>query len=141
MSHPRARLLAGLATLLALAGCARTPAPGPGTGAAEAARDFFEALVGRDWARAYSGLHPDSRARCDPARFAGLAGAYRRALGFEPDGVRLRSCQEQGERAIAHVVLTGRGGPRRRSFKDAVTLRRTPEGWRVVLPANFGRAS
>jgi hypothetical protein len=41
--------------------------------------------------------------------------------------------------ATAHVALTGRSGPHYRRYKDTVTLRRS-DGWRVVLPRNFGQA-
>jgi hypothetical protein len=82
-------------------------------------------------------VHPDSRRRCGPEQFAHLAQTYRRGLGFEPEAVRVRACDEQGDEAIAHVVLTGqvRAGPRH--YNDALTLRRDGDQWRVVLPPRF----
>jgi hypothetical protein len=130
------RVLFCLAVALAC-GCTRTPPPA-GTGAAAAARTYFEALVRRDWPAAYAALHPDSRARCDPDRFARLAEAERRRLGFEPEAVRLRSCTERGGKAVAHVVFNGRAGGKQRTYRDAVGLRRAAAGWGVVLPGRFG---
>jgi hypothetical protein len=123
--------------LLALAGCGRAPAP-PGTGAREASLSYCEALVRQDWAGAYRFLHADSRARCSAEQFARLAHSQRRLLGFEPDSVRLRFCNEQGAEAIAHFVFAGQKGGRQRIYKDAVTLRRGGEGWGVVLPPRLG---
>jgi hypothetical protein len=127
-----------LAAALA-SGCGGDAEPAPGTGAREAARGYYEALVRRDWAAARAALHFDSRARCGPEEFARRAGAYRQRIGFEPQEVRLRSCEEQGGQAIAHVVLTGHAGGKQRSFRDAVTLRKVGSGWGVVLPPRFGQ--
>jgi hypothetical protein len=135
------RSWAGLLLLVGLAGCNRTPAPPAGTGAKEAARGYYEALAGRDWQQAYAALHPDSRKHCTQDQFTRLAQAYRRNLGFEPEAVHVQSCDEQGTEAIAHVVLTGRDSSQTRRYKDGVTLRQTVEGWRVVLPPNFGGRS
>lgn len=73
-------------------------------------------------------------------RFAALARAYRLGLGFDPAAVHISSCDEHGDIAIAHVTLTGAGSHRHR-YKDAVTLRREPEGWRVELATTFGRTT
>jgi hypothetical protein len=123
--------------LLALAGCGRTPAP-EGSGAKEVAGAYHEALLRQDWTQAYRFLHAESRARCSAERFARFAQGQRRGFGFEPQAVQLRFCAEQGAEALAHVVFTGQAGGRQRRFKDAVTLRRGPEGWGVVLPSRFG---
>jgi hypothetical protein len=120
-------------------GCAGPSDPPAGTGAEAVARDFYEALLRQDWVAAYSGLDLDTRARCDQRAFARLAQSHRRGLGFEPQAVQLRSCQEQGEKAIARAVFTGRAAGRQRFYKDAVTLRNSAEGWGVVLPPRFGR--
>jgi hypothetical protein len=119
-----------------LAGCSRKPARPPGTGAKEAALDFFDALVRQDWGRGHALLEPQSQASCPLERFSRLAAEHRRGLGFEPTGVVVRACEEQRDQAIAHVVLTGKAPSRAR---DAVTLRREADAWRVVLPATFGR--
>jgi hypothetical protein len=119
------------------AGCRRTPVPA-GTGAGQVARHWYEALLRQDWAEAYHLLHADSRARCTEEQFARLAQNHRRTLGFESEAVRLSSCDEKGDEAIAHVVLTGRAGNRQRYYRDAVVLRRGAEAWGVVLPPRFG---
>src|SRR2546423_910949 len=131
------------AILVALltAGCGAPAAAVPmGTGAREAAQGFYEAIIGQDWPRAYTALHPDSRSAHSTERFGALAKAYRHNLGFEPDKVAVRSCDEQDRKAIAHVVLSGRTATQARQFKDALTLRLGPSGWAVVLPPNFGHA-
>ena len=127
------------AALLAvvLAGCAQPAAP-PGTGAEEVAREYFEAILRQDWGRAYAALDPEERARRGVESFARLAQSYHRRLGFEPREVHVRSCEEHGDEAIAHVVFTGPGG-RQHFHKDAVTLRRGAAGWGVVLPPRFGQ--
>jgi hypothetical protein len=122
---------------LALVGCATEPGPRPGTGAAEAARDFFGALCQRDWPRAYGLLAPETRRRWSAEQFAGLATNYRKAIGMDPAAVHVRSCEEQGSEAVAHVVLTG--APGHAQHKDAVALRRSEAGWGVHLPRNFGQ--
>lgn len=121
------------------AGCGQGEAA-TGTGAREAAQRYYEALRQHDWSTAHAALHPDSRARCNSAQFARLAARYRNDLGFEPEAVRVRFCDEQPTRAVAHVVYTGRARDRRRSYKDAVVLRPGATGWGVVLPRDFGQA-
>src|SRR3954467_12710922 len=98
----------GCALLVAagVAGCAGTTTPRRG-GPEEAVQGYFEALCRQDWPRAYAALHPDSRSRCSAEQFARLAKNYRRDLGFEPEEVRVRSCEEHGTEAVAHVVLLG----------------------------------
>jgi hypothetical protein len=117
-----------------LFGCGRAPAPPSGTGAREAAVGYLHALSKKDWPGAYAALHRESRGRYSLEQFGRLARNYRDHLGFEPSAVRVRACEEQGDRAIAHMVWTGRG-----QYKDAVELRREGEGWGVVLPKNFGQ--
>ncbi len=121
------------------AGCGRSSAPLAGTGADAAARGYYEALLRQDWAGAYGFLHPDSRARCDAEHFSRLAQNHRRSLGFEPEAVRPRSCEEQGDQATARATFTGQSQGRRRYSKDAVALRRGEAGWGVVLPPRFGQ--
>lgn len=124
--------------LAVLPGCSRTPAPPAGTGAREKVHQFYEGLLRQDWEQAYDALHPESKKRLTPAQFTRLAQAYRRHLGFDPEELHIQSCDEKGEEAIAHVVLTGRDASRSRRYKDAVALRRSAEGWRVILPSTFG---
>jgi hypothetical protein len=127
-------------TLTSLAGCGEAAAPPADTGAEAAARSYFEAILRQDWARAHATLYPDSRARCSPEQFSRLAQNYLRNLGFNPREVRVRSCEEHGGEAVAHVVFTGQSASRRRYYKEAVTLRQGGDGWGVVLPPQFGRA-
>jgi hypothetical protein len=122
-----------------IAGCQRAPGPPAGTGAEEAARRYCEALVRQDWAQLHAALHPDSRARYSTEQFGRLVQSHRRSLGFEPEGVRVRACEEHGDQAIAHVVFTGQAAGRQRQYKDAVALRQTGAGWGVVLPPQFGQ--
>lgn len=124
--------------ILLLAGCSSTPSPPMDTGAREVVRGYCEALLQRDWQRAYAALHPDSRAWCSSERFARLAAKYRHDLGFEPEPVHVRFCQERATRAIAHIVWKGQKASRECAYKDAIVLRQTPQGWGVVLPHSFG---
>jgi hypothetical protein len=126
-------------TAAAAAGCGPGRTAPAGTGAEAVVRDFYEALARGDANRAYADLDADSRARVGPDAFAGLARAYRVGLGFEPGAVQVRSCEEHGDEAVAHVVLTGRAEGRERRFTDGAALRRGPGGWGVVLPPGFGR--
>jgi hypothetical protein len=123
----------GCCLAVALAGCQGAPAPS-GTGAEKAVRDNYEALLRRDWPAAHAVLHPGSRAQYNAMRFARQAESYRRLLGFEPENVVVRSCEEHGSEALAHVVI--RGGTR--TYKDAIVLRKDGDAWGVVLPARFG---
>jgi hypothetical protein len=121
------------------AGCGRAPEPA-GTGAAAAVRGYYEALLRKEWTRAYALLHSESRAPRSAEEFARQAANHRRGLGFEPDAVRVRACEERGDEAVAHVVFTGRAGGRQRSFRDAVTLRKSGATWGVVLSPRFGQS-
>jgi hypothetical protein len=131
--------IAWLLTAVLLSGCGSAPGPA-GTGAQETVQGFYEAILRQDWTGAYAAVHPENRARCGAEQFSRLAQSYRRGFGFEPDAVHVRSCEEHEKEAIAHIAFSNRGGPGRRYYRDAVTLRRTEAGWGVVLPANFGRA-
>jgi hypothetical protein len=124
----------------ALSGCGGREAGSPDTGSREAVRGYYEALVRKDWPAAYAALHPDSQARTTAAPFARKAEHYRRQIGFEPEQVIVRSCEEHGAEAVAHVVLKGKGPAGARSYKDAVVLRQSGSGWGIVLPPRFGEA-
>ena len=127
-------LLAALA-----AGCGGQPAPPP-CEAEGAVRQFFGGVVDQNWSAAYGALHADSRKRLSAEQFTQRAKQYRRGLGFEPSAAHVRSCEERGDEAVAHVTLTGQSAGRQRFHKDAITLRRSAEGWGVVLPPRFGQA-
>jgi hypothetical protein len=125
-------------TLVLLAGCSPAPAPHSGTGAEQVVQDFYEALVRQEWAQAYRLLHTDSKARCSEQQFVRLAAQYRRTLGFEPKEVHVRSCEEHGAEAVAHVVFNGSAASHQKFYKDVATLRQTGECWGILLPARFG---
>jgi hypothetical protein len=134
----RALLVFGM-LLGGAAGCSTAP-PRTDTGARQSVRTFYEALVRQDWPAAHAALDPGSRQRLNLEQFARLAQGYRRHLGFEPEAVQVRACEEHGSEAIAHLVLTGHAASSARSYKDAVTLRRDGDAWGVVLPVQFGQA-
>jgi hypothetical protein len=137
MKH-RVRLLGTLLAGSFLFGCSRTQ-PDPGTGAKECVQKFFQAIIEEDWQKAYGNTAPENQKANTLEQFARLARNYRAGLGFEPEEIHVHACQEHDQEAIAHVVLTGRTADQERRYKDAATLRRCDNGWRVVLPKNFGR--
>ncbi len=121
-------------------GCGKTPdtQASADTGAKDAARAFYAAIIGKDWAGAYAAVHPEGCRGWSLKQFASRAEAYRRHLGFEPKAVRVPVIEERGSEATAHVELTGQGSARH-GFRDAIMLRSTDGRWFVVLPANFGQ--
>lgn len=121
-------------------GCAsKAPTPAD-TGAREAVQAYYEAIAQRDWTRVYGFLHPESQERCSAAEFQRLGQAYHRQLGFAPETVQVRFCDEQNDEARARVVLRGSVSSSRQRYQDGVWLRRREIGWGVVMPPNFGRA-
>jgi hypothetical protein len=126
--------------LALLASCGPARPTTPHTGAEEAARGYYEAIRLGDWGRAYELLHPDTRRRWTAEGFARAGAEYRRRLGFEPEALYVRSCEEQGDEAKAHVVFEGHVAGKLKQFKDAAELRRSASGWGVVLPQRFGSA-
>lgn len=127
-------------SLLAACGCEGKLPPPRDTGAKDATRAFFEGLAAGDSRRAYDALAPESRRRVSPDRFSALAQVYGRGLGFPAERVHVRSCEEHGDAATAHVVLMGQGAGHTRRFEDGATLRCADGRWGVVLPLNFGSA-
>jgi hypothetical protein len=127
----------GLVLHCAIASCATAPHV-TDTGARQAVQTFFEAVVQRDWMAAYASLHPDSKKRYSLDQFTRAAQNHRKAVGFEPEEVHIRSCEEHDTEATAHVVLTGHAGGKVHSYKDAVVAKRGDAGWGVVLPHSFG---
>jgi hypothetical protein len=122
-----------------LLGCGQLREESPATGAKECVLGYYEALIQKDWTRAYASLDLQSQKRCSSQQFSRLAQSYTTSLGFDPETVQVRACEERGTEATAHVVLTGRTATHNRRYKDAITLRRSGD-WRVVLPPTFGRA-
>jgi hypothetical protein len=135
----RAARAAALALLL-LAGCGGKSEPStPDTGARAAVEEFYNALVANEPPRAYAVLDRESQRRVPPERFAALAAAYLKNVGFHAERVQVRACEEQGDAATARVVIAGHSVGHSRRYNDGITLRRTDGRWGVVLPANFGR--
>ncbi|MBN9117648.1 MAG: hypothetical protein J0I06_00500 [Planctomycetes bacterium] len=134
---------ASRAAALALAlvvGCGGKSEPtAPDTGARAAAEAFFGALVANDPPGAYAQLDPDSKRRVSAERFAALAGAYLKNVGFPVEKVHVRASEEQGDGATVHVTLQGHSAGHSRRYSDGATLRRAGGRWGVVLPANFGQ--
>jgi hypothetical protein len=127
--------------LLALTGCGTHSAEQAGTGAEAAVRSYYDALIHKDWAGAYAALHPESRKRTTKEQFVCLAQNYRKNLAFEPLEVRIRSCEEHGDEAVARVILSGQGAGKQRTFQDGITLRRSGSDWRIILSPRFGEGS
>jgi hypothetical protein len=126
-----------------MVGCGKAPetTASPDTGAKEAVRNFYGAIIGKDWATAYATVHPEGRRGWSREQFTQRAEAYRRYLGFEPKSVRVPILEERGTEATAHLELTGTTtGKGRHDFKDAITLRAVDGRWLVMLPSNFGLA-
>jgi hypothetical protein len=123
-----------------LAGCGGKPGPAtPDTGARAVVEEFYGALVANDPPRAYAQLGRESQRRVPPERFAALAVAYLKNVGFHAERVQVRACEEQGEAATAHVTISGHSVGHSRRYNDGITLRRADGRWGVVLPANFGQ--
>jgi hypothetical protein len=135
------RICTFAALALSLLGCGKAP-PEPvvaDTGAKQAVQDFTEAIIRRDWPAAYALLLPETAQRMTPNQFAAAAESYRRNLGFDPQKIHLRSCEEHDAEAIAHVVFMPGTSHNRQTYRDGFTLRRVEDTWRIVLPSNFGR--
>jgi hypothetical protein len=130
-------LLALLLTA-AVVGCSSQPDTRQSTGAEAAVRLYYEALIHKDWSRAYAMLHPESQKRYGSEQFGRLAQNYRKGLGFEPREVRIRACEEHGSEAVAHVMVVGQAAGKQRTYNDAITLGRSGSEWGVILPPHFG---
>jgi hypothetical protein len=124
-----------VALLCLVAGCTAPPPPPQGTGAREAAVDFWQAVLRQDWDRAYGQLSAPTRQRLSPPQFIDRAKDYHRQLRFEQKEVKVSACDESGTQALAHVVLIGET----RRYKGGLSLHRDEAGWKVDLPANFGQ--
>jgi hypothetical protein len=124
-----------------LAGCGRVPDDTVDTGAKECVQTFYQALIDRDWPGAYAVVEPQQQKTLSPEQFGQLCQRFWASLGFEPEAIHIQACQEHGSEAVAHVVLTGRSADQQGRYKDAVSLHRGADGWRIVLLATFGRRS
>ena len=117
-----------------ICGCGRAAQSRPDTGARQCVQDFCQALIERDWLKAYASLTPRSQKLCSQREFRELAQNYLRDLGFDPDAVGIRLCEERGAQATGHIVLTGRSHGQSRRHKDALLMDRTDDAWGIVLP-------
>ena len=123
----------------AMAGCGSPPEPARDTGSRQAAADFFNAITASDWMTAFASLHPESRKNLTAAAFTTRAQVYRKKLGFEPGKVHVGICEEQGDTANAHLTISDASNSRKHRFREAIVVRKAPDRWAVILPANFGR--
>ena len=137
MRRPRFRLF--LIVAIGVAGCRAVPTPLAGTGARETAQRFFAALIRQDCDGAYAALHPDERPKVSREQFTQLAKTFYKHLGFEPGTVQVWASDERADGATAHVTVIGRSPQSHKQYKDAVALRRTRDGWGVILSPKFGR--
>ena len=127
-----------LAALFA-SGCGSESSERVDTGSTQVAQNFFTALREQQWDLAYDLVHIDCKVRVGGAQFRQLAGAYRKQIGFEPESVVVRSCEESGGEAKAHIAFRGRAGTDQKFFKDAIRLKQQGEKWFVVLSSTFGQ--
>ncbi len=132
------RLLSALMLSVCVMGCRAGVAPPSNSGARAVVSDYFDALAQQDWDTAYAQLHPDTCQRLNRALFETRARAYLKQLGFPLGRTRIRSCDEQAERAIARVTLSDSDGSMKHNFHEGLLLRPTNTGWRIVLPERFG---
>ncbi len=116
-----------------MCGCQGESRTVAGTGADKAVRTYFEAIIKQDWNGAYAVLHPETQKKLSLDQFTAKSQQYRSKLGFVPTEVHVQSCTERSSDAVAHLTLTGLPLGKKHSFKEGVTLRRTENGWGMVL--------
>ena len=121
-----------------LSACRGEAPPPVGTGARKVAVKYLEALAREDWETAYSQLHADTQKYLDRAAFERSARTYCKRLAFPLGRVFIRTCDEQGEKAIAQVILSDTTVSMRHRYREAAVLQQGTHGWRIVLPGNFG---
>src|SRR5262249_10985172 len=132
------RLLVMLILCGASAGCRSSAPERPkGTGARESVQKYFDALAQQDWDTAYAQLHGDTQKLMDRPAFERQGHAYFKRFGFQPAHVFIRSCDEQDDKATAHINLSETKGSTQNRYREAVVLKRAATGWGIVLPANF----
>lgn len=115
------------------------PAPPTDTGTREVVTKYFEALAKQDWDAAYKQLHADTQKRFSRLAFERNARDYCKRLGFPLGKVFIRSCDEQGEKAIAQVILSDANGSAKARFHEGIVLQQNAVGWKVVLSSNFAK--
>ena len=123
-----------------LSACRTTvPAPVTGTGAREVVAKYFEALALQEWDLAYAQLHIDTQKRLNRAAFERGARAYRNKIGFPLGKVTVRSCDEEGDKAVARVILSDVSGSMKHRYHEGAFLHQSANGWGLVLPGDFGQ--
>jgi hypothetical protein len=123
---------------ICVTGCQQAPSAAlENTGSNEAVTEFFEAIVRQDWPRGLAVLASEKNQRPTVEQFGRQGQAYRKHLGFEPEEAHVRSCEEQGAQAIAHVVLIGHLNGKRKQFRESVALRLKDGKWVVLKPKHF----
>jgi len=132
------RLCALSLLCVALAGCGSGAKTASDTGARQCVIGFGEALLRHDWTAAHDLLHPESKKRLALQSFTAAARAYLRDMGFTADTLGLRACEEREGEATGHVIFSGRAEGKSRRYRDALVMKKTDEGWGIVLPASWG---
>ena len=117
----------------------RFAAPAPKGPARETVVKYLDALVKQDWDSAYAQLHPDTCKKMDRANFERRGLAYCKSLGFALGAYAVRTCDEQGTKAVAQIMLTDAGKSAKHHYREGLVLQSTSDGWAIVLPANFGK--
>src|SRR4051794_40364399 len=130
--------LTGTLMVVVLAGCSSAPPPLEDSGSKKAVTDFFEAIVSQDWEKGLELVVPEKKSNLSLEQFKAQAIAYRKRLGFDPEQVFIRSSEEHGNEAIAHLSLTGHILGQRKSFRESVVVKRRGTTWFVVPPNHFG---
>jgi hypothetical protein len=119
-------------------GCRKPQAPA-GTGAREAVKAYFDALAKDNWATAHAQLDDATQKRFDRAAFEPLAQTYCKNVGLPAAKMHIRSCDEQGDKAIAQInMMPGAVGGKHR-YREGIVLQKEAAGWRITLPDNFGQ--
>jgi hypothetical protein len=134
----RVGLLLTILCTIAPSGCRKAAPPATDSEARGVVTRYFGALTKQDWDAAYSLLHSESKSEMDRDAFSIRATAYCKHLGFTLGKAVIRSCDEQGEQAIAQVTLQDAAGSAKR-YREGLILKKDAGRWRIVLPANFGR--
>ena len=143
MTLSSCRRLALLLALGILSGCEKQPPPPPATadtGAQAVAKSFFEAMMREDWNSAYETIDAKSRARISREQFIARAQANMKQVGFKPTELGV-AVSETGDQASAVVVYRSVSETSSKQYKDGTALKRSGEGWAVVLRSNFGEQS
>jgi hypothetical protein len=129
-------LCLGVLFLAAGYGCRHSapPAVPPSQAVVES---YCQALVRKEWTRAYGLLDAESQKRCSRQRFVQLGPLEIDKFGFVPESCHVHSCQQREATAIAQLVFYSSPAKNRR-YRDSLTLRQSGGEWKIELPENFG---